>query len=112
MPPRSGSARDRAGRHLSSVDAQDGLFDKQWQDTELEAALEALQTSREAATTANKDLKLKRDAAKGQIARFSLDVGEVARCGRFKIKKREVAGSSVAFDTTPREQLDIGVIAE
>jgi hypothetical protein len=46
---------------------------------------------------------------KALLAGYSLEVGEVARIGRFRIKKTRREGSEVSFVTEPREQLRIAV---
>lgn len=114
MTPPNGSGssvRDRA-RSGSAVDPQDGLFDKTWDDSELEAALEERERHREQRLAAQREFKVADDAAKEKLAGFHLEVGEVARVGRFRIKKTRVDGNSVAFDTAPRDQLRIGTIGD
>jgi hypothetical protein len=92
-----------------AVDPQDGLFDKVWDDPALLAALEAREKTREAKLTAAKAHKIKDDGVKALLAGYSLEVGEVARIGRFRIKKTRREGSEVSFVTEPREQLRIAV---
>lgn len=92
-----------------AVDPQDGLFDKVWEDENLEAALEGREETREAKLAATKAHKVKDDAVKALLDGYSLAVGEVARIGRFRIKKTKTEGNEVSFTTEPREQLRIGV---
>jgi predicted transcriptional regulator len=92
-----------------AVDPQDGLFDKVWDDANLLSALEAREKTREKKLTASKAHKLKDDEVKGLLAGYSLEVGEVARIGRFRIKKTRREGNEVSFVTEPREQLQIAV---
>ena len=117
MPPTEGtgaSIRERAAQAnsvppSSAVDPQEGLFDQTWDNPDLETALEEREETRAAKLTATKDHKIKDDAVKALLANYSLAVGEVARIGRFRIKKREVKGNDVSFTTAPREQLSIEV---
>jgi chromosome segregation and condensation protein ScpB len=92
-----------------AVDPQDGMFDKVWEDANLLAVLEEREKTREKKLTASKAHKLKDDEAKALLAGYSLEVGEVARIGRFRIKKTRREGSEVSFTTEPREQLRIAV---
>lgn len=92
-----------------AVDPQDGFFDVTWDDERLLAVLEEREKTREAKLTASKAHKLKDDEAKALLGGYSLAVGEVARIGRFRIKKTRREGSDVSFTTEPREQLQIAV---
>jgi hypothetical protein len=114
VPPRSGngtSTRERA-RSTAAVDAQDGLFDHNWEDPDLVNLLEEREEARDAKAAATREYQNVHDRVKTRLLDFHLEVGEVARIGRFKIKKRRVTGNSVSFETQPREQLDIGTIDE
>lgn len=93
----------------TSVDPQESMLDATWDDPDLEAALEERETKREERLAAQGAFKIADDNAKALLVNYSLAVGEVARVGRFRIKKRAVAGNSVSFETQPREQLSIGV---
>jgi len=105
------SIADRArSRESSAVDPQDGLFDKQFEDAQLEAALEERERLRQQKLEAQRAAKVADDAAKEQLLRFNLAVGEVARCGRFRIKKTQPQGRDVSFTTNPAPRLNIGVI--
>lgn len=110
MSPGNGSSISQRARSGSAVDGQDGLFDKQWSDDGLEAALEERERIREQRADVNAQYKTADKDVKDQLARFELAVGEVARIGRFRIKKTRRAGSEVSFETAPREQLTIGLI--
>jgi hypothetical protein len=92
-----------------AVDAQDGMFDVVWDDATLLDALEAREKTREAKLTAGKAHKLKDDAVKALLDGKPLEVGAVARIGRFRIKKTRREGNEVSFTTEPREQLSIAV---
>lgn len=109
-PSSSGSSiRDRA-RSGAAVDPQDGLFDKQFDDSDLEAALEERERLREQRLDVSAQFKIADTEAKDKLGAYELAVGEVARVGRFRIKKTRRQGSEVAFETAPREQLSIGTI--
>jgi hypothetical protein len=109
MTPPNGNGSSISDRARSGVgpDPQDGMFDKEWSDPDLEAALEAREASKDRRSTANKDFKVKDTVVKDRLNQFSLAVGEVARVGRFRIKKERRAGNSISFETEPREQLSI-----
>jgi hypothetical protein len=113
MPRGNGSRsiQDRA-RTGSGVDPQDGLFDKQWEDADLEAALEERERLRQHKLAVTKEYKLTDDTAKDLLGRFELAVGEVARVGRFRIKKTQPAPTHVEFDTVPQPRLNIGLIGD
>lgn len=111
MPPsdNSQSISDRA-RNSSAVDPQDGLFDKQWDDGELEAALEAREEKRVARLIAQGEFKVANDDVQHKLDAYELAVGEVARIGRFRIKKTQPQPNHVEFTTDPAPRLNIGVI--
>lgn len=92
-----------------AVDPQDGLFDVTWEDSDLEAILEAREETRAEKLSAAKAHKIKDDEAKALLEKYTLAVGEVARIGRFRIKKTRSEGNEVSFTTEPREQLRIAV---
>jgi hypothetical protein len=108
MPPTNGgSTTQERARSSSAVDAQEGLFDKQWDDTDLEAALEDREAKREEKLTAKKAFDIADDNAKGLLANYELAVGEVARIGRFRIKRTQAAARHIEFDTDPAPRLSI-----
>lgn len=114
MAPPNGSgssiserARSRTG---GGVDPQDGLFDKQFADADLEAALEERERIRQHRAEVNAEFKTADKEAKELLAGFELAVGEVARVGRFRIKKTATPARDVSFETAPGERLNIGVI--
>lgn len=113
MPPTGNgrSVSDRA-RSSSAVDPQDGLFDKEIEDGDLIAALERREEARAAKLSATKAFKVEDDNAKAELVNHDIQVGDVVRAGRFRIKKTAVAPRSVAFDTSGSERLTFGVIAE
>lgn len=113
MPP-TGNVRsisDRA-RQSSAVDPQDGLFDTVIEDADLEAALEAREQKRAEKLAATKAYKVEDDNAKSLLVNHEINVGDVARVGRFRIKKTAIAASHVEFDTSGSERLSIGTIPE
>jgi hypothetical protein len=113
MPPTgNGSSISDRARSSSAVDPQDGLFDKTFDDDTLEAALEERERLRQQKLEAQRAAKVADDAAKNELARFELAVGEVARVGRFRIKKTQPQGRDVSFTTNPSPRLNIGVIAD
>lgn len=92
-----------------AVDAQDGLFDHVWEDDALLTALEKREKTREVKLSATKAHKTQDDVVKALLGEHPLGVGEVARIGRFRIKKTRRDGNEVSFSTEPREQLSIAV---
>lgn len=111
-PPGNGSSISERARSAGGVDPQDGLFDKQFEDQDLEAALEERETIRVQRSAVNAEFKTADKTAKDLLAGFELAVGEVARIGRFRIKKTAVPPRDVAFETSGTERLNIGVIEE
>ena len=111
MPPSgNGSSISDRARSGAAVDPQDGMFDKQWDDEQLVAALEERERIREQRLSVNAEFKTADAAVKDKLLDYSLAVGEVARVGRFRIKKTRRAGNEVSFETAPREQLSIGTV--
>lgn len=107
MPPSNNSERARTG---GGVDPQDGLFDKQFTSDDLEAALEERERIRIHRSEVNAEYRTADETAKDLLAGFELAVGEVARVGRFRIKKTATPPRSVSFETEGSERLTIGVI--
>jgi hypothetical protein len=110
VPPtgNGSSIQDRAAAS-PAVDPQEGMFDKQINDQTLEAALEERERLRQQKLEAEREYKTADKAAKDQLVGFELALGEVARIGRFRIKKVATAPRSVSFDTAGSERLDIKV---
>jgi hypothetical protein len=73
---------------------------------ELEAALEAREVAKAAASEARASFKAAHDTAAGLIAALELDE-RPARVGRFRLVVRKVDARSVAFDTEPTTRLTI-----
>jgi len=113
MPPTgNGQSIAERARTGAAVDAQDGLFDKEWDDSALIGALEERERIKEQRAAVNAEYKRADAAAKDKLMDFSLAVGEVARVGRFRIKKTAVGSRAVSFETEPTERLNIGVIPD
>jgi hypothetical protein len=91
----------------SAVDPQEGMFDAQWDDAELEAALEEREQIRKRRAEVNAEFKTADEAARDKLAGYELAVGEVARVGRFKVKKTKAEAREVSFETSPSERLRI-----
>jgi hypothetical protein len=96
-------------REAPGVDAQDGLFDHQWEDTDLEAALEEREQLRQQRLEVAAEFKRADEAARGKLEGYELAVGEVARVGRFRIKKTQAQSREVSFTTSPQPRLNIKV---
>ena len=113
MPP-TGNGRSISDRARSSaaVDPQDGLFDKVIEDGDLIAALERREEKRIERANANAAYKVEDDAAKDLLANHDIQVDDVIRVGRFRIKKTRIAPNDVSFTTSGSERLNIGTIAE
>lgn len=88
--------------------AQIELGEQIIENAELEQALEARETAREAVAAARKIYDEADTAAKAAIAELDLD--GPARCGRFVIRELDVAARSVAFETEPGTRLSISVV--
>lgn len=110
MPPTNGSGssvRDRARGHLSSVDAQEGMFDRTIDDTGLEALLDQREDVKAKKLDANRKFKEKDDLVKARLGEFELADGEVARIGKYRIEKKQRAGGHREFDVAPGTRLNI-----
>lgn len=112
MPNGNGSSISERARTSGAADPQDGLFDKQWESKDLEAALEERERIAEQRREVNRSFKDADAAVKGQLIDFELAVGEVARIGRFRIKKTATPPRDVAFSTEGGERLNIKVEGE
>lgn len=108
-PSRPGSISDRA-RNGTTVDAQDGLFDKVIEDGPLLEALEERAAAYEERRIANAKAKAADQTAKTRLEPFNLAVGEVARIGRFKIKRTPVASRDVSFEVGATDRLVFGFV--
>lgn len=90
-----------------ALDLQDGLFDRVIENDVLEQALENREAKRQIASAAGADFKDANETAQSHIAGLDLQVDEVVRCGRFRIKKSRKKATSVAFETQETTQLRI-----
>lgn len=102
--------REAAARSRTGPDAQDGLFDQEIENAELEAALEAREKVKASRSALNAKFKEADETAKGLIAGLDLDVDTVIRVGRFRISKTATEGRSVAFETEPGARLTISLL--
>jgi hypothetical protein len=76
------------------------------EDVALEAALEAREKAKDAASKARKAFKEVDDDAKARIRQ--LELGDApARVGRFVIGERDVPGRSVSFESEPATRITI-----
>jgi hypothetical protein len=81
-------------------------------NTDLEAALEKREKLKEQRGKATKVFNEADEQAKGMLAEFALEDGEVARCGRFRIAKKTTIARSVNFDVEPGSRLVISTIGD
>lgn len=100
------SIADRA-RTGAAVDPQNGLFDKEFDDTNLEQLLDKREEKKTKRGAANKAFKEADEQAKARLEEFELADGEVARVGKYRIEKKATAARSVSFDTSPSSRLNI-----
>jgi hypothetical protein len=100
------SISDRA-RTSASADDQIEFHEKQLDNDDLAALLEERYSLNEARLAAVRAFEEKDRQAKARISEYELAVGEVARCGRFKIKKQRRAGGDREFTVAPSEPLRI-----
>jgi hypothetical protein len=108
-PPERGEPI-RGGRHLASVDAQDGLFDQVVEDAGLEKLLRVREQKREAKSDAAAAFKTADAKVKDKLGDFELAVGEVARCGPYRIEHKRLKSRSVSFETEPSSRFAISLI--
>lgn len=100
------SIADRA-RNAPAEDPQDGLFDKEFDDTNLEQLLDKREAAKEKRGKAQKAFKEEDDKVKARLSEFELADGEVARVGKYRIEKKALPPRSVSFDTDPSSRLNI-----
>ena len=111
-PPTNGSGSSVANRargHLSSVDGQTGMFDREINDEggSLEALLDERETAKKKKADATKKFKEKDVLAKARLGEFNLSAGEVARVGKYRIEIKAVPGGHREFDVGGSERLNI-----
>ena len=107
----SSSIQER-GQHLSMVDPQESMLDVPIDDPELEEALEKRETKRVARANANARYKEAHDRARGMIDALDLADGDVARCGKFRIKVSRIAPRDVSFSTSEARRVQITLLGE
>lgn len=111
-PPTNGSGSSvsqRARGHLSSVDGQTGMFDREIADQggSLEQLLDERETLKKKKSDATKKFKEKNDLVKARLGEFNLTVGEVARVGKYRIEVTRAEGGHRSFDVGDSERLNI-----
>lgn len=86
---------------------QTALDEKVIDDSELEKALDDRERAKGAKAEATSVFKTKDDVVKGKLDDLGLEVGQVARIGRFRIEKRQTESSHVEFERGGGEKLSI-----
>ena len=109
MTAGNGSSISDRARTSASADDQIEFNEKQIDNPGLAALLEERLTLNEARLKAIREFEEKDRQAKARISEFELAVGEVARCGRFKIVKQRRAGGDREFTVAPSEPLRISL---
>lgn len=94
----------------SAVDPQEGMFDDVISNDVLEKALERRQTAREKVSKATGEYRKADEGARTLLPEIEVD--QVVRCGRFRIRVSRRSGRSVAFETEPKEVTTIGLIED
>lgn len=102
-----GNGRSIRERALHAVDDQLGMFDRVIEDDAFERLLEERLAKQEARSVANIAYQEIHDRVKARLGEENLEVGDVLRCGRFKIKKTRTEPTAVAFETSGSERLFI-----
>lgn len=92
-----------------TAEAQTSIDEKVLESTELEAMLEDREAKKAKAAEARKAYASADELAKAEL-RERVDEGEVARVGRFVVRRTSVPSRSVSFDTDPTSRLSIGVV--
>jgi hypothetical protein len=108
MPP-TGNGQSIASRAAASPDDQIEMNEKAIDNPQLAALLEERHELNAERLAAVRAFKEKDDVVKARLSEFELAVGEVARCGRFKIKKTRRAGGDREFTVSPSDQLKIAL---
>lgn len=108
MPPQGNgsSIRDRA-RTTAAPDDQIEFDEKQIDNADLAALLDERGRLNDKRLAAIRAFEEKDRQAKARLSEFELAVGEVARCGRWKIRKMRRAGGDRQFTVAPSEPLQI-----
>ena len=108
-PPSPGNGSSISDRARTTADDQIEFNEKEIDNPGLAALLEERLTLNEARLKAIREFEEKDRQAKARISEFELAVGEVARCGRFKIVKQRRAGGDREFTVAPSEPLRISL---
>lgn len=109
-PPTNGagqSVADRARGHLSAVDGQQGMFDRELDAQGLEALMDQREDKKAKKLSAAKAFKEKDDLVKARLAEFNLAVGEVARVGKYRVEVKATPGGHREFDVGAGERINI-----
>lgn len=104
------SQTNGGSRGGARADAQQGMFDREIENTDLVAALEDREKVKASRAALNAKFKEADDKAKALISELDIQIDETVRVGRFRISKSEIAGRSVAFDTEASERLSISLL--
>jgi hypothetical protein len=94
---------------MAVVEAPQTALDEQVIEgrSDLEEALETREKRKNSKNELTRQFREADDRAKALLSEFELADGEVARCGRFRIKKVTSAARSVSFETSPKSRLAI-----
>jgi len=109
MTAGNGSSISDRARTSASADDQIEFNEKQIDNADLAALLDERGVLNEARLKAIRDFEEKDRQAKARISEYELAVGEVARVGRWKIKKQRRAGGDREFTVAPSEPLRISL---
>ncbi len=108
MPPNgNGSSISERARTSTRADDQMEIEEKQIDHPNLETLLDERGELNDARLAAIREFEEKDRQCKTIIAEFELGVGEVARVGRWKIKKQRRAGGDREFTVAPSEPIQI-----
>lgn len=109
MPPSPGNASSISERARTSASADDQIEfnEKQIDNPDLATLLDERGELNEARLAAIRAFEEKDRQAKARISEYELAVGEVARVGRWKVKKQRRAGGDREFTVAPSEPLQI-----
>jgi hypothetical protein len=94
----------------ATVDPQQGMFDREFEDGDLIAALEKREKLNKTKKAAAAKYREQHDVVKGMLDGFQLGDEEIVRVGRFRIKMSRTEGRSVAFETSPSRRMTISLL--
>jgi hypothetical protein len=95
-----------------TVVPQASLYEATLENAELEAALEAREVTKAAASAARKAHADADEHAKALVETLDLGDGAPVRVGRFLLTRKPVGARSVAFDTAATTRLTIRTLNE